>query len=72
MSRQWVRVLAGKPGRGSIGYADSTWIKHGVSLTFIRFAKPFPYDFVGKSAKTFEHLTEAECDAMDLITHEQP
>ena len=62
--RQWIRVLTGKPGRGTIGYVDRTWNKNGTTL--IRFAYDFPFDLVAKSAHTFELLTEAECAVLEL------
>jgi len=66
MTRQWIRVLTGKPGRGSIGYVDHTWNKNGITLTLIRFAGEFPFDLVAKSAHTFELLIEAECAVLEL------
>jgi hypothetical protein len=66
MIRQWVRVTSGKPGRGSIGYVERAWKIRGLMLTLIRFKYDFPCDLVGKSAKTFEFLTEAECAEMEI------
>jgi hypothetical protein len=66
MTRQWIRVITGKPGRSSVGYIERTWNKHGIILTLIRFAYDFPFDLVAKSAHTFELLTEAECAALEL------
>jgi hypothetical protein len=62
MTRQWIRVLAGKPGPGSIGFVERTWSKH----TLIRFAYDFPFDLVAKNARTFVRLTEAECAVLEL------
>jgi len=64
MTRQWIRVLTGKPGRGSVGYILGAWNKRGVTL--IRFGNDFPDDFVTKSAGTFEPLDEIECAALEL------
>ena len=65
-TRQWVRVLSGKPGRGEIGYIQITWHRRG--LTLIRFPTiPYPRGWVWKSVGTFEALTETECAVRELI-----
>lgn len=60
-TRQWVRVVSGKPGRGQVGYIVRPWKRRGTWMTLIRFAKPWPRDLVAKRAGTFELMSEIEC-----------
>jgi hypothetical protein len=72
MTRQWVRVTSGKPGRGSVGYVERIWVNRGVPNTLIRFAMSFPYDFVSKRSGTFRFLSKAECAVMELTQPTYP
>jgi hypothetical protein len=65
-SRQWVRVLSGKPGRGIIGHVERIWRHNGIDLTVIRFDELYPRDLVAKTAGTFEYVDGTECAVMEM------